>query len=244
MPLRCLRLPRDAVLAGLVVGAASAVTMSIAAPVDPGDGLPGSPGDVLNGGAVNTPAELSSNGNAATRLPDRAALRDVPSPSKTIDLLLEMQGRNPGLTDDERPRNTGMPDARRRDIQPTGHEPSVGKDGAGAFGDPEPASPRFADVPIKPPSPEADRSGGDGRDLAQPGWILGGDQPLAIADPVRGSAREHRGVADGRPVTRWVLIPRPVVSFVRENRDMVIGASVAVLLALWAATTFASGRRK
>ena len=238
MPICLARLPRHAVLAGVASVCAGAVMMAVAAPVGTGDSVPGGTSDLSQGGALNAP------GGPGTRLPDRAALPDVPSTSKTIDLLLEMQGRNPGLAGGERPRNTEMPTARPRVAQPAVDVQPFGNDAAPRFGRPEVTPPRPAGVPVRPEAGTIDWSDGGGRGMGQPGWSSGGAQAPAMSDSVRNGPRDDRVTGDGMPEARWLLIPRSVVRFVRENRDMVIGASVAVLLALWAATTFASGRRK
>lgn len=231
--------------AAVAVAATVACTAALAAPVGTGDGVPGgTSGDLANGGALSPSVGLSRDGGAGTRLPDRSALPDVPSTSKTIDLLLEMQGRNPGLAGGEKPRNTEIPTARPRAAQPAGDVQPFGNDAAPRFGATDAGTPRPAGVPVKPESAAIDWSDGAGRGMGQPGWSSGGVQSPAMPDPARSGAREDRGMGDGTPEARWLLIPRSVVRFVRENRDMVIGASVAVLLALWAATTFASGRRK
>jgi hypothetical protein len=42
---------------------------------------------------------------------------------------------------------------------------------------------------------------------------------------------------------RW-LIPRRLIRFVRENRDMVVLGSVGLLLLLWVVTAISARRRK
>jgi hypothetical protein len=180
--------------------------------------------------AISTPPQPVAPGN----LDRSVAAGDVPNTSKTVELLLELQGRNPGLAAGERPK-AELPTA----------QPNIGAAGAGkpAFGG-EPGLP-FGGVDALRSKPNT----GDPQAVdwtAPPPSQLGG--VLSSAGGGAGSREAYRPAASadspsGEGDLRW-FIPRAVVRFVRENRDMVVLGSVALLVLLWALTAMASKRRK
>lgn len=164
-----------------------------------------------------------------------AASADVPSTSKTVELLLEMQGKNPGLEAGERPK-LDTTAARPSTAAAVPAKPAFGADPASPFGGPEvlgnkPASgePQAVDWSEAPPS----RFGGGGQSS-----FGGGASPR---EPYRPGAAEPR--SSDEDDVRW-LIPRKLVRFVRENRDMVVLGSIGLLVLLWGISAIASGRRK
>ena len=194
-------------------------------------------------GAIVTPdAEAQPRRAAAADSPkfvapaaeDRSAVAaDVPSTSKTVELLLEMQGKNPGLEAGERPK-----------LDTTAVQPSAasgvpakaafGGDAALPFGGPEVLgnkpegrAPEAVDWSEAPPS----RFGGGG----QPSFGAG----AAPREPNRPEAAERLPSSD-----EDLGIPRKLVRFVKENRDMVVMGSIALLLLLWGISAIASGRGK
>jgi len=171
---------------------------------------------------------------------DRAStVTDMPSSSRTIELLLEMQGKNPGLEGGERPK-VDVPSVRK---QPS---PTAAGSASPPFGAVEPAQPfggsdtasnkaRAGSDPqaVDWNEPPASRFGGGGVSA-----LGGGAAPL---EPYR--RPQSAGGSFGEDDVRW-LIPRAVVRFVRQNRDMVIVGSMAVLGLLWGAATLVSGARR
>jgi hypothetical protein len=166
---------------------------------------------------------------------DKSGLvNDVPNTSKTVELLLEIQGKNPGLAGGERPK-AEMPTPRSPTAAPAAAKPALGEDAA--------ASPFGGAEALRAKPPGGDPQAVDWSE-APPSRFGGGSLPTGNAaprDPSR-PGTPTAGAADEDDV-RW-LIPRRLVRFVRENRDMVILGSIGLLLLVWAASAFTSGRRK
>lgn len=164
---------------------------------------------------------------------DRSVVgNEAPSASKTVELLLEMQGKNPGLAGGERPKAEVSP-SRPSAGTAGATKPAFGADGASPFGSVEalPAKPAVGD------SEAVDWS-------EAPGSRFGGGLATgsgASREPYRPGSPAARAVDEDD--ARW-LIPRKLIRFVRENRDTVVLGSVALLLMVWGVSAFASGRRK
>jgi hypothetical protein len=162
---------------------------------------------------------------------------EAPSTSKTVELLLEMQGKNPGLEGGERPKAEVKPS--RPSAAATAAQPAFGADPASPFGSPEA-------LRTKPAAgdPEAvDWSEGPDSRLGGGGLAAGGS--LAGAGPPREPYRP--GAPSARPSDEddvWWLIPRELIRFVRENRDTVVLGGIGLLLLLWVVSSFTAGRRK
>jgi hypothetical protein len=202
----------------------------------------------LTTGAGTQPPALASDEEPQPRRPgnaeplkfvtpgviDRSAVgSDGPSASKTVELLLEMQGKNPGLEGGERPK-AEMPTTRPSAGAAAAAKPAFGADVAPPFGAAE-------TLRGKPPGTEpqaVDWSGAPPSGLGGGGLSAGGSTPR---DPYRPGAASERS-ADEDDV-RW-LIPRRLIRFVRENRDMVVLGSVGLLLLLWVVTAISARRRK
>lgn len=173
-------------------------------------------------GTAETPKSISPG------VIDRSVVpTDMPSTSKTVELLLEMQGKNPGLEAGEKPK-AEMPTARRSASVASAAKPAFGADATSPFGDAEA-------IRVKP-------AAGDPQAVdwsAPPSSGFGGG--TTARDPYRlGPSAERPSSSDD--VVR--LIPRWLVRFVRENRDMVVLGSVVLLVLLWAAAAIGSARRK
>jgi hypothetical protein len=201
----------------------------VAAPVVPAD---------ANG--LSTPDNsvgAAPPGTKPSSLIEGASVSEVPNQSKTIEMLLEMQGKNPGLAAGERPRQE-MPAGGRAASSPIASTP------AKPFGVDDPAN------PFGGPGLAANKAGTTPQDSAV-SWTQAPTSPFGAGD-LSSSGTAQREYP-GRPATagsssdedevRW-LIPRSVVRFVRQNREMVVIGSVVVLLLLWGATALASSRRK
>ena len=235
-----------ALRAALAVGillCAAAVPPAAAEPL--ATGTAGSPALTGSAGVDASPRPAAQNeprgadGSPATV--ERAAVAaDMPSASKTMELLLEMQGKNPGLEEGERAKAempSGRPPANPLAAGIGSVAPGlVGIDPSRPFGGgavlpskPAAADPRGVDWSEAPPS----RFGGGAT------AVLGGS--TSPREPYR-PPTSAGGSSDEASVRG--LIPRALIRFVRENRDMVVLGSLVVLAVLWAATMFASGRKK
>jgi hypothetical protein len=184
----------------------------------------------------------ASGGGNDVRMIDRDAVRDVPNTPKTIEMLLEMQGRNPGLAAGEPPKPADPVDVATRarlTLKPSGGILAEGmaRDPSNPFasGDVLPAKPKPAPADDAVGWTEAPASRFSGL-----GSVLSTPQSGAPRDYGLGKATQ----TGGDEGDRISLIPRPLIRFVRNNRDLVIGGSVAVLMLLWGASAFASRRRK
>jgi hypothetical protein len=165
---------------------------------------------------------------------DRSAVgADVPSTSKTVELLLEMQGKNPGLAGGERPK-AEMPTTRPSSGAASVARPAFGADAATPFGGAEA-------LRGKPPGADPETVDWSG---ASPSGLGGGVLSaggLTPREPSRPGATAERSADEDDGL--W-LIPRRLIRFVRENRDMVVLGSVGLLLLLWAVTAISARRRK
>lgn len=193
--------------------------------------------------AQETPQRRSANGSDGAGLDtpgiaDRSAMgADMPSTSKTVDLLLEMQGKNPGLAAGERPKAEVPVSRPSANVSQPSAKPAFGADTAASAGVAElPRSTAAAGEPNSvdwtAPAPSAFGGSLSSGGANPPRAVYG---PGPGADPVRPKA-------DAEDVF-W-LIPRHWVRFVRENRDTVVLGSIGMLLLLWAVSALKSGRRK
>lgn len=171
---------------------------------------------------------------------DRALVgNEAPTSSKTVELLLEMQGKNPGLEGGERPK-AEIPPSRPNAPPAPAARPAFGADPASPFGGTEVLRPKAAAT-----DPEAvDWSEAPGSRFSGGGLSTGSSLSTgagAQREPFRpGTQSTHSADEDD---VIW-LIPRKLIRFVRENRDMVVFGSVALLLLLWGVSSFTSARRK
>lgn len=204
-------------------------TRAGAAPVLPADanGLP----------SLEAPAGALLSGSKTLGIIDRATITGVPNQSKTIEMLLEMQGKNPGLEGGER----------RRQEMPAGGRASPGPQTARPtqpFGAQDPANP-FGGAGLLPNKARVAPQDAAVDWTEVPASRFGGGVFSSSGTPQRDNSGRttHAGRASEDDDLRW-LIPRPVVRFVRQNRELVVVGSVVVLLLLWGATAITSGRRK
>jgi hypothetical protein len=157
---------------------------------------------------------------------------EAPSTSKTVELLLEMQGKNPGLEGGARPKAEVPPSRPSAGASGT-TKPAFGADAASPFGGAEALRAKPAGDPEAVDWSEAPGSRFGGGGLATGSG--GSREPYRPGSPAARSSDEDD--------VRW-LIPRKLIRFVRENRDMVVLGSVGLLVLLWGVSTFTSSRRK
>jgi hypothetical protein len=239
---------RRAGAARLLVAAvfASLAQAAAAAPVDSVDG-PATVGRPAVETQADTPLIPGAPGTAG--VVDPKVLQGVPGTSRTIDLLLEMQERNPGLAPGERPKVD--PDAvKARAAEPrTSQTPSAPPEQP--FGDPmrSPyAAAGGATVPARSAASapaEVEWVGGPGEGgLGAAGGLgtgpgLGSTRTAPPPLPPDAEAPRRQGQAQ----THW-LIPRAFVEWVREHRDAIIGGCLALLGLLWAGSAYRGRQRR
>ncbi|MDO9072764.1 MAG: hypothetical protein Q7U73_05825 [Rubrivivax sp.] len=169
--------------------------------------------------APNSLESAEQNQREQLALPDKLRASDGATGSRTIDLLIEMQQRSAGLQFNERQRSTGAGDLKPR-VAPAGTMPPLTAQAV--------SGPR-ADVPPTPPS----------------GLFGSGVTPMVQA--ARTATVEPRGTvgaeaapsrrpgvsSSGEPLPRWLLLPREVIEYVRENRWLVLSSVGGGLLLIW-----------
>lgn len=154
-------------------------------------------------------------------LKDRLPVTDSVSGSRTIDLLIDMQQRSAGLQFNERklpgrgeikPRQASTPDVAA--------VPGLSTAGVTA-----------ARAEMPPPSPSG----------------LFGSGATPMVQTARTASVEPRGVpgmepaaprragqsTSGEPLPRWLMLPRELIEYVRENRWSVLGSVAGGLLLIW-----------
>jgi hypothetical protein len=153
-------------------------------------------------------------------LPEASDAAGGSTGSRTIDLLIDMQQRSAGLQFNERQQPAGSRDVRTRVSQsaPAVQTPySPPASGAQSGVPPTPASGLFGSgaVPMVQAARTAsvDTRGAPGLDPA----------PQRRAGTVR----------DGEPLPRWLLLPREIIEYVRENRWAVLSSVACGLLLIW-----------
>ena len=139
-----------------------------------------------------------------------------------MELLVEMQQRNAGISFDERTRAVDTRDVRMRPVttpalpeQPSAPgtpaaavaTPPSGLFGSGAT--PTVTEQRNATVSSRPAAPIGSAYG-DGNRSSAFGSSSPGTTPLS-----------------------WLLVPRDIIEYVRDNRAMVVGSVVALLGLMW-----------
>ena len=230
-----MRMAKTRLNLGLIAALRLAATVLITIVAIPAGAAPVLPADTTNsaGTTLGTPLPAANPPGIISG----ASEVDVPNQSKTIEMLLEMQGKNPGLAGGERPRQE-MPTGARSPALPAAPAPSK------PFGVSDPANPFGAPglapgkAPAAPQDTAVDWTAGPSAGLGTGGLSSGG----APQRDFPGRPTQTSGASEDDDA-RW-LIPRRVVRFVRENREAVVIGSVVVLLLLWGVTAMASGRRK
>lgn len=162
---------------------------------------------------------------AITRAAEKAVRTEPAGSSRTVDLLIELQSKTAGLDFNERAREN--PGATRPGVVPgVGAAPATGmvsatQNAAGLFGS--------GAVPMPPPR-ESTSKDGDWR----------GQSPNTSNSSYQNKdSRPGDDAAGGGRIT----LPREIIQWVRENRGLVVGGAVLVLVLLWA-TSMAFNRRR
>lgn len=165
--------------------------------------------------AADDPAHSESE---ERRLPDPLRTGNNATGSRTIDLLIDMQQRSAGLQFNERQRPS-----RPNEVKSTGV-----LNAASPVAAPQVRSPQ-ASAPLVPPS----------------GLFGSGATPMvqsartATVEPRSPQGAElvptrRPGVSSsGEPLPRWLLLPREIIEYVRDNRWLVLSSVGGGLLLIW-----------
>jgi len=174
---------------------------------------------------------------------DPALPSDVPGDSKTVRMLLELQGAPPPLEGTER-----APRGERSGLPGLARPSPAGAAATNPFGPPQ--------APPAPGAADAVRAGAkDGPQTGAVDWRSGlnggransgsyNSPPTAeTRDPYAGAGRTQ----PSRPgeeidVRRWM--PNTLIRFVRENREWVLVGSLVVLALVWLGASAATQRRR
>lgn len=194
-------------------------------------------------GAFGGPAHAAPTDEAVSEVPaaaandaegkaiERAVAPDVPSGSRTVDMLIELQGKQASLGITAEERAASRPERPKPKADALGQQavvPGATVNRTGLFGsDAAPvASPRQA------------QSGG-----ARDAELRGGPAVPSAAGPAPDASQ--RTYAAGRTQTDERLgFLRTAVVWIRENRSLVIGAALGVLVAVGFASRGMAQRRR
>lgn len=160
----------------------------------------------------------------ARELADKMSAPKDSTGSRTIDLLIDMQQRSAGLQFNER-----QAPARSGEIKPRATANAATTAGVA----------QQAAVLTPPPGPRVEVP-----PLPRSGLFGSGATPMvqsarvATVEPPGGAAMEvaprREGVtSSGAPLPAWLLLPREVIEYVRENRWLVLSSVAAGLLLIW-----------
>lgn len=183
---------------------------------------------VLTGAAAHaapTTADTASDAQPAERderrLPDRLRSTGSASGSGTIDLLIDMQQRSPGLQFNERQRPAGS-----GEIKPRPAAAAVATAPAAVL----PATPPRR--PELPPTPPSGLFGSGATPMVQSARTANVDARGPSGADLA-AARRPAPSSQGEPLPRWLLLPREVIVYVRDNRWLVLGSVGGGLLLIW-----------
>jgi len=154
------------------------------------------------------------------KLPDPLRAAGTATGSRTIDLLIDMQQRGAGLQFNERQRPTRSDEIKPR-VMPSA--------AASAAALPPMAGPRVH----VPPVPPSGLFGSGAAPMVQAARTAsveprGGSTSADAATP-----RQPGVSSSGEPLPRWLLLPREIIEYVRENRWLVLSSVGGGLLLIW-----------
>jgi hypothetical protein len=190
-----------------------------------------------DGAAVPDAEQKEGTGSGSARILDKAVSAEIPggTTSRTLDMLLEMQGKAPPQDPGQRARVIDLP----------------ARPGTGVALIPAPPV-RGTSAPTASPPRATEGAFEDGAAFitaAKERLGLGtdaqqapGQRSLRSVEPLGGSGspRSESGAdAGGR-----ALVPRQFIQWIREHRSMVVGGAVALLAAMWGSSVYRSRRRR
>lgn len=183
--------------------------------------------------AMSERPTATTNDTTGAKPAERVATPDISSGSRTVDMLIELQGKQAGLafTAAERAAaRTDTPAPRTESAGQTAGAAAPTPNRAGLFGS--------GAIPVAPPRDAAPTTVN-----REAEWQPGSAQRSSADGPVAGAAPRayESGLAHG---DERVSMPRTVVAWIRENRALVIGVAVVVLVAVGAASMGVGQRRR
>lgn len=181
--------------------------------------------------AMSEASPAAAGDTTGARPTDRVATPDVSSGSRTVDMLIELQGKQAGLafTAAERAAaRTDTPTPKTDSAaQPAGTAAPV-PNRAGLFGS--------GAIPVAPPRDAAPTANREAE------WRPGAVERSSTGPAAPAAARAYEfGLSHG---DERISMPRTVVAWIRENRAIVIGVAVVVLVAVGAASMGVTQRRR
>jgi hypothetical protein len=184
--------------------------------------------------AMSDRPTATSNDTTGAKPTDRVATPDISSGSRTVDMLIELQGKQAGLA------FTAAERAAARTDTPAPKTDSAGQTAGAAAPTPSRAG-LFGSgaIPVAPPRDAAPTTTAN----REAEWQPGSAQRSSADGPAAGAAPRayESGLAHGED---RISMPRTVVAWIRENRALVIGVAVVVLVAVGAASMGVGQRRR
>lgn len=153
-------------------------------------------------------------------MPDPLRAPDTSAGSRTIDLLIDMQQRSAGLQFNERQRPSGA-----ADIKPRTAHPAAPMRSTAAQPDPVPKA-------EAPPTPPSGLFGSGATPMVQAARTAT-TEPSVMTGPDAPPPRRPDASTNGEPLPYWLLLPREVIEYVRENRWLVLSSVAGGLLLIW-----------
>lgn len=201
----------------------------------------------LHGAAMSAPAssqELNGTADSSAAADTTGTRRSAPGvpatvtgvpQSRTVELLLQMQDK-PDFAGGDASRSSATEAGRRATTSGTSNPGA--KSAGNATGATDAEGNPLANLKATVLGSSAQNAGGDNtsnREPARPADMAGNP----AAGPAGGglAARD-----DGQP--RASLLSNPVIRFIRENRALTIGVSLAVLIGLWTTATLSMRRSR
>ena len=151
---------------------------------------------------------------------------DQSSGSRSVDLLIQMQQRSAGLEFNER---RPLTDARELRLRPVAMPPG-----------------KSSQVPVSEDTktPASGLFGSGATPMVQSNRSSGGETRVPQSEaPSAGGGRPARGASSAEPMPPWLLLPREVIEYVRENRGFVVACVSGLLLMFWGGSVAFSRRR-
>lgn len=154
---------------------------------------------------------------------------ETPGPSNTIDLLIDMQQRNAGVQFNARSGRLAADAATRPQAQPalTQAPPPLAMPSALPS-----SSPARDSVPPREPAPSGLFGSGITPEV-QTARATRVDAAATGATPDVAPPQRSAMAPQGDPLPAWLLLPRDIIQYVRDNRGFVLGSTAVGLLFVW-----------
>lgn len=161
----------------------------------------------------------------ARAMPDRLRATEGATGPRTIDLLLDMQQRSAGVQFNERQRPT-----KPGNVTPRTRPSGIASAAARAVPAAASAAPGMR---IEPPPTLPSALFGSGATPMLPSARAATVEPHGGAGTDAPPPRRSGVSPSGEPLPRWLLLPRELINYVRENRWLVLSSVAGGLLLIW-----------